>query len=332
MILKRVVPDWDDRERPTFPVIVTMNTLKTIRLVGLVMFGFLAVADGAARDHGSAAAIRICAAQNDLPYSDRARTGFENKIAEVLTAHMQKPLEFVWAGKDAIYLVRDYLDQGLCDVVMGLDTGDPRVLTTKPYYRSGYVFIYRKDRGLNVPDWNSPDLRKLHRFAIIPGTPAEAMLKVIGKFEENFNYMHSLVDFKSRRNQYVRSDPQRLVSEVVDGKADIAILWGPLAARYVKQSTVPLEMRVIPDDSVRDDGQKVAHYFDQSLGVRKEEHALLGDLDRALERVAPKITAILNAEGVPLLAQKETVNTANVHRERKGDHDQTNNIKKNTDG
>lgn len=317
---------------PRFLAIVTMKLFKTIQLVGLVLSS-LFLADGVARDHGSEAAIRICAAQNDLPYSDRARTGFENKIAEVLAAQMQKPLEFVWAEKDAIYMVRDYLDQGLCDVIVGLDAGDPRVLTTKPYYRSGYVFIYRKDRGLSIRDWSSPDLRKLHRFAIIPGTPAEAMLKVIGKFEENFNYMHSLVDFKSRRNQYVRFDPQRLVSEVVDGKADIAILWGPLAARYVKQARVPLEMAVISDDYVREDGQKVAHHFDQSLGVRKDGHALLGDLDRALERAASKITVILNAEGIPLLGQEESMNTASVYPQRAKNPDETKkNIEKNTGG
>ena len=192
---------------------------------------------------------------------------------------------------------------------MGLDTGDPRVLTTRPYYRSGYVFIYRQDRELNVQDWNSPDLRKLHRFAIIPGTPAETLLKSIGKFEGNFNYMHSLVDFKSRRNQYVRFDPERLVREVVDGKADIAVLWGPLAARYVKQSTVPLQIALIPDHNVRADGQKVGHHYNQSFGVRKGDVTLLRQLDQALESAATEITAILEAEGMPLLPLKAAVNT-----------------------
>ncbi len=291
---------------------MTMETLmRMTRLIGPLMLGALA-AGIAAADQKSATPgpVRICAARNDLPYSDAGRHGFENKIAEVVAAEMRRPLELVWAEKDAIYLVRDYLDKGLCDAVMGLDTGDPRVLTTRPYYRSGYVFIYRQDRGLNVQDWNSPDLRKLHRFAIIPGTPVETMLKSIGKFEENFNYMHSLVDFKSRRNQYVRFDPERLVREVVDGKADIAILWGPLAARYVKQSTVPLKIALIPDHNVRADGDKVGHHYNQSFGVRKDDVTLLRQLDQALESAATEITAILEAEGMPLLPLKAAVNAA----------------------
>ncbi|MGH8488386.1 MAG: methanol oxidation system protein MoxJ [Gammaproteobacteria bacterium] len=287
--------------------------MQKTRLIGPVMLGALAAGIvGADQTPAAAGPIRICAARNELPYSDAGRRGFENKIAEVVAAELRRPLEFVWAEKDAIYLVRDYLAKGLCDVVMGLDTGDPRVLTTKPYYRSGYVFIYRQDRGLNVQDWNSPDLRKLHRFAIIPGTPAETLLKRIGKFEGNFNYMHSLVDFKSRRNQYVRFDPERLVREVVDGEADIAILWGPLAARYVKRSTVPLTMVLIPDQNVRSDGEKVGHHYNQSFGVRKDDVALLRQLDQALESAATKITAILEAEGMPLLPLKAAVSAASI--------------------
>ncbi len=295
--------------------------MQMTRLIGPIMLGALA-AGVAAGDETPAAAgpIRICAGRNDLPYSDAGENGFENKIAEVVAAEMWRPLEFVWAEKDAIYLVGDYLDKRLCDVVMGLDSGDPRVLTTRPYYRSGYVFIYRRDREINVQDWNGRDLRKLHRFAIIPGTPAETMLKSIGKFEGNFNYMHSLVDFKSRRNQYVRFDPERLVREVVDGKADIAILWGPLAARYVKQSTVPLKMVLIPEHNAREDGEKVAHHYDQSFGVRKEDVTLLRQLDQALESAAPEVTAILRTEGMPLLPLKPAVNAASMaHPTRLGE-------------
>ncbi|MDQ3773520.1 MAG: methanol oxidation system protein MoxJ [Pseudomonadota bacterium] len=293
---------------------MTMETfMETTRLIGSVMLGALAAGVAAADQTPTAAGpIRICAARNDLPYSDAGRHGFENKIAQVVAAEMRRPLEFVWTEKDAIYLVRDYLDRGLCDVVMGLDTGDPRVLTTRPYYRSGYVFIYRQDRGLNVQDWNSPDLRKLHRFAIIPGTPAETMLKSIGKFEGNFHYMHSLVEFKSRRNQYVRFDPERLVREVEDGKAEIAVLWGPVAARYVKQSTVPLKIALIPDHSVRADGEKVGHHYDQSFGVRKDDVTLLRQLDQVLESAATEITAILKAEGMPLLPLRAAVNAARM--------------------
>lgn len=97
-------------------------------------------------------ALRICAAKNEMPYSNEAREGFENRLAQVLGGRLKRPVELVWSERAAVYLVKDLLDAGKCDVVMGLDTGDVRVLTTRPYYRSSYVFVYRQDRGLEITD------------------------------------------------------------------------------------------------------------------------------------------------------------------------------------
>ena len=46
--------------------------------------------------------------------------------------------------------------------------------------------------------------------------------------------MKSLTGFKSKRNQYVRVPPTRIVGDVADGKADFAIVFAPEVARYVK--------------------------------------------------------------------------------------------------
>ncbi len=50
--------------------------------------------------------------------------GLENKIGVALAEAMQLKPQFVWSDRPAIYIVRDYLDKKLCDVVIGLDTGD----------------------------------------------------------------------------------------------------------------------------------------------------------------------------------------------------------------
>jgi mxaJ protein len=78
--------------------------------------------------------LRVCAA-NQPPYSIKGGSGFENKIASVVGKAASREIQFVWTDTPAIYLVRDYLDKNTCDVIIGLDTGDPR-LTTKPYYRT----------------------------------------------------------------------------------------------------------------------------------------------------------------------------------------------------
>jgi mxaJ protein len=265
-------------------------------------------------------ALRVCAAKNEMPYSNEAREGFENRLAQVLSGRLKRPVEFVWSERAAVYLVKDLLDAGKCEVVMGLDTGDVRVLTTRPYYRSSYVFVYRQDRGLDITDWNSPDLMNLHTFAVPQGTPADLLLRKLGKYEENVNYMYSLIDFKSRRNQYVRFDSARLVNEVVDGKADIAILWGPEAARYVKQSPVPLVMVPIPD-FIGNDGETVEFEYNQSMGVRTGDSQLLEQINQAIAAAASEIRAVLADEGIPLVPMTIADAPAITRRDSTDEHE-----------
>ena len=94
-------------------------------------------------------ALKVCTAENEMPYSNKAGEGFENKLAQYIAGQLGRKLETVtWT--DPRYFIRDFVDKGLCDVVMGVDYGDPRLLTTVPYYRSGYVFISREQDALDL--------------------------------------------------------------------------------------------------------------------------------------------------------------------------------------
>jgi mxaJ protein len=245
--------------------------------------------------------LRVCAAANDPPYSTSDGNGFENKIAWTVAEAMGRQLQFVWTDRPAIYLVQDFLDKNLCDVVIGLDTGDDRVLTTNPYYRSGYVFITRASDNLDIHSWDDSRLRAFDHIAVGFGTPGEEMLKAIGKYDDDFNYEKSLVNFRSARNQYIQVDPARMVAEVANGNAQIASAFSPEVARYVKNSQVPLHVVLVDDNSTRSDGQKVPQWFDQSMGVRKDDKELLGELNAALGKAQPEIQAILKDEGIILL-------------------------------
>jgi mxaJ protein len=248
-----------------------------------------------------ASVLRICAAAHEAPYSANDGSGFENRIAEVLAQAMGRKVEFIWYDKPAIYLVRDQLDPKACDVVMGVDSGDDRVLTSKPYYRAPYVFIERADSPLNITDWNSPGVMEAGKIGFVPGTPAEVMITKLGLYGKNFNYVKSLSNFKSPRNQYVRIDPSRMVNEVAEGDADLAVGFAPEVARYVKETDGKVKMVVIPDDNTRADGQKVPFHFDQSVGVRKDDEKLLEEINSALAKAAPQVEAVLKAEGIPVL-------------------------------
>jgi mxaJ protein len=242
--------------------------------------------------------LRICAAGSELPFSHREGTGFENKIANVVAESMGRTAQFVWLDKASIYLVRDLLDKRECDVVMGLDTGDPRVLTTRPYYRTGYVFVQKTDTPLDIKNWDSPDLGKVDKVGFIAGTPVETMVRKVGLYENNFNYMKSLMGFKDRRNQYVRVPPEKMVAEVADGTSDLAVHFAPEVARYVKGNS-KVKLTLIPDNNTRSDGEKVPHHFDQSVGVRLDDKELLAAVDLALEKAKSQIDKIIADEGIP---------------------------------
>ncbi|KWT65219.1 MxaJ, protein involved in methanol oxidation [Hyphomicrobium sulfonivorans] len=244
--------------------------------------------------------LRICASEVEKPYSMRDGNGFENKIGKVLAEAMGKRARFVWTDKPAIYLVRDQLDKNNCDVVIGLDTGDERVLTSNPYYRAPYVFVVRSDSPLDITSWDSPDILKASKIGMSQDSPAQVMLEKLGLFNSNFNYMKSLVGFKSKRNQYIRVDPQRYVDDVASGKADFAVVFSPEVARYAKDRGNALKLVVVPDNATRSDGQHLPFHFDQSIAVRKDDKQLLAEVNAALEKAKPEIESILKEEGIPL--------------------------------
>ncbi len=273
---------------------------KTTRIFASLAFG-MSLASAQAEQ----ASLKVCTAENEMPYSNKAGEGFENKLAQYVAEQMGRKLETVtWT--DPRYFIRDYVDKGLCDVVMGVDSGDPRLITSVPYYRSGYVFITREKDGPELQNWDSEALKKAQHIVFVLGTPAETMLRTIGRYNDMFNYQQELVGFKSRRNQYIKYENDKLVNEVVSGKAEIAVLWGPAAARYVKSAVTPLTMTVIPDNNKRADGEKVGFHYSTSIGVRKGEVALLEQLNKLIRDKQDDIAELLEAEGIPLLEEPET--------------------------
>lgn len=271
------------------------------KLFATLLYLGLTTADISAAENGP---IKVCAAEDEMPYSNSKGEGFENKLAELIGKELNRKVEYVF-WKDPRYYLRDFLEKGLCDITMGVDKGDPRLLTTLSYYRSGYVFISKEEPGFDLENWDSEILRKAKNIAVVPGTPPEVMLRAIGRYNDMFNYSQELVGFKSRRNQYVKYEPAKLVSEVTSGHAEIAVLWGPSAGRYVKQSSTPLVMTVIPDNSVRADGQKVQQHFSTAIGVSKKDPGLLAQLNKVIEDQEDEITDLLEEEGIPLLDEPE---------------------------
>lgn len=272
-------------------------------LIGLA-FVSLAALNGTAGESAASppagGSIRFCAA-HEAPYSIADGSGFENRIAETVARAMGRTAVFIWSNAPATHAVRDELKAGTCDVVVGVDTDDSRVLTTRPYYRAPYVFIRRRDSKLDITSWQSRDLLAARNIGFVLGTPGQIMLEKLGLFRMHFDYVYSRASLTDRRYaNYVRSTPDQLVSDVGARTADVAVAFAPEVARYVKANP-DLVMTVIPDDNVLANGVKVPHQFDQSMGVRKEDVELAAALDAAIAKARSEIERILADEGIPLV-------------------------------
>lgn len=247
----------------------------------------------------AAGTLKVCAADNEMPYANERGEGFEDRIAEKLAAAMDMKLERV-GFSDPRYVVRDLLDKGKCDVMLGVDAGDPRVATTRAYYRSSYVFVTRADFGQEVTGWDSPALQTAH-IGVIPGTPAEVMLVQLGRYADSFRYMMSLGGNKAPRNRYVRYDSEKLIRDLAAGEIDVAVAWAPSVARYIKSAATPLKVTQVPAQATKSNGEPVHFHFDTAIAVRKDDQALLARIEAALARSRDDIEGVLRAEGIQIL-------------------------------
>ena len=84
--------------------------------------------------------LRVCADPRNLPFSNEKGEGFENKLAELFAAKLQKKLDYMYFPQ-ATGFVRMTLGAHRCDVIMGFPQGDDLVQGTNPYYRTAYALV-----------------------------------------------------------------------------------------------------------------------------------------------------------------------------------------------
>jgi mxaJ protein len=234
--------------------------------------------------------LRVCADPNNLPYSNANGAGFENKIAQLIGADLGADVRYFWFAQRRGFL-RNTLNANACDVVIGIPADMHMLHTTKPYYRSGYVFVQREDQA-PIASLDDPNLRHL-RIGV----------QLIGNDGTNTPPAHELADRDIITNvrgymvygDYEQAEPLKDIIEGLNkGDIDVAIVWGPQAAWFAKQQSTPL--RVTP---VADSRSKIPMSFDIAMGVRKQDAQLAGELEAVLNRRRADIDAILAAYHVP---------------------------------
>lgn len=229
---------------------------------------------------------KVCADPDNMPYSNSKQEGFEDKIAEVLAKELGKKLSFQYAYYRQGFL-RNTLNANRCDYVMSTTSDNDSMRTSTPYYRSGFVFIYRKSSGYNITDWDSPDLRK-GIIGIVGQSPPTRPLADHGLMENARPY---------RLQRDLNLPPSFLVDDLVKGDIDVAIVWGPIGGYYAQRASIPLV--VVPIPEYENKNVKGKENWNISIGVRNKDKARAQELNGALERSQGAINKILDEYGVP---------------------------------
>jgi mxaJ protein len=236
------------------------------------------------------AVLRVCADPDNLPFSNQQGEGFDNKIAALIASDLGDSLTYTWWPTRRGF-IRLTLRDRHCDVVMGVPKDYDPVVSTAPYYRSMYVIVTRA----GGPHFTSLDDPALARFKIgvdemgddYAATPPGQALAQRGLGPH-------LVGFETYYDAQNR--PGNSVKAVADGKIDAAVVWGPIAGYYAKQSSVKLDLVPLAD-SDKVSGLPLA--YDVTMGVRHGDQVHLSQLNGVIARRMSDIQQILHDYGVP---------------------------------
>ena len=229
---------------------------------------------------------KVCADPDNMPYSNSKQEGFEDKIAAVLAQELGKKLSFQYAYYRQGFL-RNTLNANRCDYVMSTTSDNDSMRTSVPYYRSGFVFVYRKSSGYNITDWDAPDLRK-GIIGIVGQSPPTRPLA-------DHDLMANARPYRLQRD--LNFPPSQLIDDLVKGDLDVAIVWGPIAGYFAKQASIPLVVMPIPE--YEDKNVKGKENWNISIGVRNKDKARAEELNKAILNRQADIDKILDQYGVP---------------------------------
>jgi len=232
--------------------------------------------------------LRVCADPRDLPFSNEAGEGFENKIAELLAQKLGKTLAYEFYP-GATGFVRNTLNAHRCDVIMGMPQGDDVVQGTNPYYRTTYSLVSKQGSGLENVDSLEDPLLQNKRIGIVAGTPPATNLAVNGLLG-NIKSYPLVVDTR------VDAPTSTMMGDLEGDRIDVAILWGPIAGYLAKNAKIPVKVTPLVKET---SGQRMIYRI--GMGVRHSDQEWKRLLNKLIAENQAEITHILTTYGVPLL-------------------------------
>jgi quinoprotein dehydrogenase-associated probable ABC transporter substrate-binding protein len=251
---------------------------------------------------GNDEVLRVCADPDNLPFSNRAGEGYENKIAEALAHDLGRRVEYTWFPQRMGFVLKtlkkrdETTQQFVCDLIVGVPKGYELTATTRPYMRSTYALLsgQREDlAALKTPD----DLMKLPpaklkalRIGVFGRSPGADWLLRNGLLEQAVMYAPQSGD--------PAENPAHIIGQdLAAGKIDVGIVWGPIAGFLIRHHAGSQEWHAVPfvpDAAIKFD-------YEISMGVRFGEKPWQSTVDAWIGSHQSQINTILTEFRVPLL-------------------------------
>lgn len=233
------------------------------------------------------AAFRVCADPANAPLSVEDGSGFENRIAELIAGGLGVPVQYTWFPQVTGFL-RQTLNAGKCDVVMGYAQGDELVLNTNHYYTSTHVIVTRAEGDLADVDTLADPRLKGRRIGVVANSPPATHVARLGMMKDAEPYA-LMVD---RR---VENPAGQMLADVASGKIDAALLWGPIGGPLAKADPALKATPLLKEPGT----PRLA--FRITMGVRPGEDVWKRELNSQIRRNQAGIDAILRDAGAPIL-------------------------------
>ncbi|HUL41063.1 MAG TPA: substrate-binding domain-containing protein [Burkholderiales bacterium] len=251
-------------------------------------------------------ALRVCADPNNLPFSNSKQEGFENKIAQLFAKQLGLPLEYTWYPQRFGFLrntLRARVEDGSfkCDLIMGVSANYPETATSMPYYRSTYMMVYVKGKGLDsvkTPQdlLKLPNLRSL-KFGVFGRTPAaDWVLK--------YNLMEQVVPYQLQTGDIADYTGKVIFDDLLPGKVNVLFIWGPIAGYFAKQHPELVLVSMQSENGQVYQGRNVAFDYAIAMGMRQPDKEWKEEVNKLIEKNRDQINAILDEYGVPLVKEQ----------------------------
>jgi quinoprotein dehydrogenase-associated probable ABC transporter substrate-binding protein len=234
--------------------------------------------------------LRVCADPGNMPLSDRAEEGYQNKILDVLAKAMGARLSYFWRSYTGNIVSQAFGASDECDLLMDMPVDYGDILPTIPIFRTTYVLVSRDDEKLSIKSLDDPRLKQL-RVGVFQISALRQALSNHGVVANVHVWPVS-----SDTESVPAHQPWRQVQQVVDGKLDIAGAWGPMAGwvKTMKGAHITIQPTNLMDDVVPME-------FSLGIGLPKSAVVLKYALDNALKAHKAEIQNILTRFGVPLV-------------------------------